>query len=141
MSTYVREKVLRIPMDNLDFSYVMSAIKEKFPNEDVDGDFSFYLERTLPELFDYAEVGKFQLAPTRTPYIDFVLDYEYDADGEYGKTRALYESEKQKYLPTFQKIDPNIDMSMVRLVEFCWYNCSEADDYYDDTADPFYDEV
>ena len=142
MSTYVREKVLRIPVEKLDFSFIKSAIKAKFPNKDIEDDFSYYLEATFPDMFDYATVGKFQMAPTETEYIDYVLDREDDADGgDYGKTRALYESEQMKYLPIFQKVDPNIDMNFVRLVEFCWYNCCEAEDYYDDTEDPFYNEV
>jgi hypothetical protein len=32
-------------------------------------------------------------------------------------------------------------MDDVRLVEFCWYNCSEAPDYYDEENDDFYKEV
>lgn len=139
MSTYVREKVLRIPLEHVDMSYINGILAQKY--DDYDDDFSFYLEREFPDVFDYATVGKFQVAPTERPFFDFVLDYEYDADGEYGKTRALSENEKRKYLPVFQKIDPNINMDWVRLVEFCWYNGTEADDYYDHTNDPFYDEV
>lgn len=141
MSTYVREKVLRIPMERIDMNYIKDIVARKYPNENHEDDFSWYLESALPDVFDYATVGKFQIAPTESPFFDYVLDYEYDADGEYGKTRALYESEKTKYLPVFQKIDPNIDMNYVRLVEFCWYNGCEADDYYDDVNDSFYDEV
>lgn len=141
MSTYVREKVLRIPMERIDMNYIKDIVAQKYPNENHEDDFDWYLESALPDVFDYATVGKFQVAPTESPFFDYVLDYEYDADGEYGKTRALYESEKAKYLPIFQKIDPNIDMNYVRLVEFCWYNGCEADDYYDDVNDSFYDEV
>ena len=38
---------------------------------------------------------------------------------------------------------PEVDMNKVHLVEFCWYNCSEAPDYYsmDKGKDPFYEEV
>lgn len=141
MSTYVREKVLRIPMDKVDFSFIRSFMEAKFPNKELDDDFDFYLESAFPELFEYAEIGKFQMSPTCTPYLDYVLEYEWDAGGEYGKTRALSEREKAKYLPVFQKVDPNINMDWVRLVEFCWYNGSEAPSYYDHMNDPFYDEV
>ena len=141
MSTYVREKVLRIPMERIDMSYIKSIIAQKYPNENHEDDFSWYLESALPDVFDYATIGKFQIAPTEENYIDYVLEKEWDADGEYGKTRALYESEKAKYLPMFLKIDPNIDMNYVRLVEFCWYNACEAPNYYDDTKDSFYEEI
>ena len=141
MSTYVREKVLRIPMERINMNYIKDIIVQKYPNENHEDDFGWYLESALPDVFDYATVGKFQIAPTKEMYIDYVIEKEWDADGEYGKTRALYESEKAKYLPMFQKIDPDIDMNYVRLVEFCWYNCSEAPDYYDDTRASFYDEI
>lgn len=141
MSTYVREKVLRIPVEFVDLTYIKSVIAKKYPNEDHEDDFAWYLEETFPDVFDYATVGKFQIAPTVEPFFDYVLEYEYDADGEYGKTRALTENEKRKYLPMFQKLAPNISMDYVRLVEFCWYNGTEAPSYYDDTNDSFYDEV
>lgn len=141
MSTYVREKVLRIPRHKMNFAHVVRILEEKFPNEDVVNDLNFYIESALPNLFDYATVGKFQIAPTEENYIDYVLEYEWDADGEYGKTRALYESEKTKYEPIFRQLDPDINMDWVRLVEFCWYNGTEAPDYYDHMNDPFYDEV
>lgn len=131
MSTYVREKVLRIPMDKLNIS---------FTEEEMD-DLGWAIEKKFPEIFDYGTVGKFQLAPTCGDFVDFLLDKEWDAYGEYGKTRALTDNEKRKYLPMFRKIDPNINMDFVRLVEFCWYNGCEADDYYDHMNDPFYDEV
>ncbi len=141
MSTYVREKVLRVPIEHIDMNYIKNIVAQKYPDENHEDDFTWYLELALPDVFDYATVGKFQIAPTEESYIDYVLEYEWDADGEYGKTRALTENEKEKYLPTFQKIDPNINMNYVRLVEFCWYNCCEAPDYYDDENDDFYKEV
>ena len=131
MSTYVREKVLRIPMDKLNIS---------FTEEEMD-DLGWAIEKKFPEIFDYGTVGKFQLAPTCGNFVDFLLDKEWDADGEYGKIRTLSDREKTKSLPEFQKIDPNANMDFVRLVEFCWYNGCEAPDYYDETKDPFYNEV
>ena len=122
MSTYVREKVMRIPMD-------------------CEYDEMEEIENQNRSLFGYGDVGKFQIAPTEESYIDYVLEYEWDADGEYGKTRALYPREQEKYRPIWQQILPNIDMSKVRLVEFCWYNCCEAPDYYDDENDDFYKEI
>ena len=131
MSTYVREKVLRIPMDKLNIS---------FTEEEMD-DLGWAIEKKFPEIFNSGTVGKFQLAPTCGDFVDFLLDKEWDADGEYGKIRTLSDREKTKYLPEFQKIDPNLNMDFVRLVEFCWYNGCEAPDYYDEMKDPFYDEV
>lgn len=138
MSTYVREKVLRIPTDKLDFNLIRSKMQEKFPDEDIDDDFNYYLEGAFPGLFDYGTEGKFQIAPTKTSFIDYLIEKEWDADGDWGKTRALYDSEKEKFRSLFQQIDPNINMDYVRLVEYCWYNGCEAPDYYDETFDRFY---
>jgi len=119
MSDYRKEKVLRYPMKG-----DLDAFKEQHEN-----------------LFGYGTPGMFQIAPTENGFIDFVLSGSYDCDaGEYGKTRALTENEKQKYRPVWEQIVPGIDMSRVRLVEFCWYDCSEAPDYYDEAQDPFYSE-
>jgi hypothetical protein len=139
MSTYVREKVLRIPMERLNMGNIKNALTEKY--EDYEDDFSYYLEEAFPDIFSYGTKYKFQIAPTEEGFIDYVLEYEWDANGEYGRTRALSDNEKEKYRPVFAQIDPDINMDFVRLVDFCWYNCCEAPDYYDDTNDSFYDEV
>lgn len=141
MSTYVKEKVLRIPIDKLNFDLIKNKVKAKFPDDDIEDDLESYLEEAFPDLFNYGKVSKFQFAPTRGNYLDYLLYKEWDAEGNYGKTRALSENEKIKYLPVFQKIDPTINMDLVRVVEFCWYNGCEAPDYYDEVNDSFYDEV
>ena len=130
MSTYVREKVLRIPVEKLHWDFV----------DELD-DWEIDIKEKFPGLFDYGTKDKFQFAPTEESYVDFVLEREWDVDGEYGKTRSLTEREKAKYHPVFAQIDPDVDMNFVRLVEFCWYNCSEAPNYYDHMNDSFYDEV
>lgn len=131
MSSYVREKVLRIPIKYTNLEAKYGDLESVFDN----------IANDFPELYEYATVGKFQLAPTEGYFLDYVLDYEYDADGEFGKIRDLYESEKQKYKPIFDQILGDCDMDKVRLVEFCWYNCCEAPDYYDKSDDPFFEEV
>ena len=79
---------------------------------------------------------------SRRPFIDYILEYEYGSDcGDFGKVRELTDSEKLKYMRVFQHLNPSIDMDRVKLVEFCWYNCSEAPDYYDPVDDDFYLEV
>lgn len=143
MSTYVREKVLRIPMDKMFGGLAWYDNKEWETGEYLD-DLGYYLEQRFKENYDYGTVGKFQSAPTEEMYIDFVLEKEYDFDGEYGKTRALYNSEMNTFLPIFQRLNSNFNienMRDVRLVDFCWYNCTEAPDYYSDENDDFYKEV
>lgn len=132
MSTYVREKVLRIP-------YEKTGWQHRF--EDVDAARE-YCEQNFKSLFEYGKVGKFQFAPTESPFIDFVIEREYDAsDGEWGKVRELYQTEFNIFARLFAQIMPAAEFSAIRVVEFCWYNCSEADDYYEYSEDPFYKEI
>ena len=141
MSTYVREKVLRIPIDKINFEDLINESQKKHPNEDIRDDLMCFFETDFPELFEYGEPHKFSSSPTCKPFLDYVLEHEYDCDGDYGKSRELYDSEKEKFKPIFQKIDKFVNMDDVHLVEFCWYNCGEAPNYYDQQEDPFYKEL
>ena len=141
MSTYVREKVLRIPRDKINLENIINELERKYSDENVRDDLSFFLEAAMPDMFGYGDKDKFQMSPTCEPFVDYVLEYEDDCDGDYGKVRELYESEKEKFRPVFQKIDPDINMDYVRLVEFCWYNGCDAPNYYDPQEDPFYKEL
>ena len=42
MSTYVREKVLRIPREQMNFAHVVKKLEEKYPDEDIMDDLGFY---------------------------------------------------------------------------------------------------
>lgn len=132
MSTYVREKVLRIP-------YEKTGWQHRFKDVDAARE---YCEQNFKSLFEYGKVGKFQFAPTESTFIDFVIEREYDAnDGEWGKVRELYQNEFNIFARLFAQIMPAAEFSAIRVVEFCWYNCSEADDYYEYSEDPFYKEI
>ena len=119
MSTYVKEKVLRIPIYKMNFAHIVRKLEEKYPDDDIMDDLTFYLEDVLPDQFGYRDRNKFQIAPTEDRFIDYVLDYEYDCEGDYGKVRELYDSEKEKFSPIFQQLDPDLNMDYVHLVEFC----------------------
>lgn len=140
MSTYVREKVLRIPFEKL---FKTCSISDWFTSDDLD-DMSWLLEKKFPNEFEYATVGKFQISPAEDEFIDFVLEYEWDSFcGDFGKVRDLYNIEKENFLPVFQRLNPDFtleNMDNVKVVEFCWYNCCEAPNYYD-VEDDFYKEI
>lgn len=121
MSDYCREKVLRYPV-----------------NED-----PWDIEERFTSLFkSHRELPTFQVAPTESNFIDYILESDYGYDcGDWGRNRALSENEKVKYLPIFQQIFPNINMDEVRLVEYCWYNCTEAPNYYDEEDNDFNKEI
>ncbi len=127
MSSYVKMKTIRLPFENTGL-----------PGTPYDYD------TTGNERWGTYDVNKFSAAPTERPFVDYVLEYDHDSDyGEYGKVRDLYPSELEAWSPIFKSEMPNCDMNKARIVEFCWYNCSEAPDYYatDGDSDPFFKEV
>ena len=87
----------------------------------------------------------FELAPTAEFFIDYNLPCNNDAEGDWGRTRRLYNAEYIKYGSKFSELlEYRIVMpDELRLVEYCWYDCSEAPDYFDESTyhDNFYDEV
>lgn len=131
MSTYVSETVLRIPYERTGLQTKFADVKEAHK----------HLEETFPDLFDYGTERKFQFAPTESTFIDYVVNYDSDAMGEYGKVRDLYPAEKAVYYPIFAKVMPEAEFDAIRVVEFCWYNCTEAPDYYSYEEDGFYKEL
>lgn len=72
-------------------------------------------------------------------YLTYVLKYSYDESGDFGKSRYLIATEKEKYKKIFEQIIPNIDADKLKYVEYCHYNCCECDDYYIDSS--FYKEI
>ena len=133
MSDYCREKALRVPYDKYKSRFLLEI-------SDPD-DMNWSLEHAFPNLWGWGDKGKFQFAPTETAYIDYVLDYEYGSEGDWGKVRELYDSEKEKYAPIFAQVIKDLDMNDVRLVEYSYWNACDAPDYFDITQDRFYDPV
>lgn len=95
--------------------------------------------------FGNGVVDKFQIAPTEDFFVDFVLNVD-SGNGDYGRNRELTSREFEKYVKIFRRIIPEsepIPYDKLRLVEFCWYDASEAPDYFNESTyhDDFYDEV
>lgn len=114
---------------------------------------TYSMEDKFSEVFQRNEIH-FEPALTDTPiYLDCILE-EDDGEGDYGKSRALYPEEKSKFGAMLQTLFAEMDKQMgnvhqrlpdlrnLRLVEFCWYDCTEAPDYFDENdEDPFYKSV
>lgn len=88
----------------------------------------------------------FEISPTKEFFIDYNLPCSNDAEGDWGRTRRLYPTEYNKYEKLFNELfgyQLRCHPDDFRLVEYCWYDCSEAPDYFDGTTyhDDFYDEV
>lgn len=118
MSDYVRNKVLRIPFNKY------------FPDKNI---WDFEAEHL--EIFNpcYNKKEYFEIPITENNrYIDYVLNHNYGQDcGDFGHTRLLTATEKEIYTDVFKAIIPNIDMDDVHYVDYCYYNCCEAPDYYE----------
>lgn len=87
----------------------------------------------------------FEIAPTTNFFLDYVLSSKDDVEGDWGRARQLGFAEYAKYRSKFSKLlnGREVKPDELRLVEYCWYTCSEARDYFDDSVyhDDFYDEV
>ena len=139
MSDYQRIKAVRYPITKEDF---IKAIG-------IDGDdIGYEFHNKFPGMtdWDYRKFPRFSFNYTVNNNLDIVnyLDYElYDkeGDGDWGKVRELTTKERNKYEKIFKQVLPEVDKKKLKLVEYCWYNCSEAPSYYDEVDDPFYEEV
>ena len=116
MSDYCREKVVRM----------------KVTREQLGIDSIWDMEDKYKELFGNGDIGKFEIAPTEEEFIDYLIDYCYGEEcGDWGRVRKLTEKESAKYIEIFKQIYPDVKADDLRYVDFCWYNCSEAPDYFD----------
>lgn len=66
-------------------------------------------------------------------YLAYELDSDYGVgSGEFGRSRFLKPAEQEKYKKLFSEVIPEdlIDPTLFKYVDYCYYNCCEADDYY-----------
>lgn len=126
MSDYCHKKVIRMKIDKEQACRLL-----KVP-------INLYIEDSLKY--------PFEVAPTEEFFIDYVLLSEDSDMDEFGRVRPLYDSEYKKYERIFNEAfgyQLRCYPSDFRVVEYCWYTCSEAPDYFNDESyhDNFYDEV
>ena len=119
MSDYYHEKVIRMKVNPEDI-----GVKNIWDLEQ---------KEELKDLFKHTWDSKdpyMEIAPTESNFVDYVLLDE-PGNGDYGFSRMLTEEELEKYLPLFKRIDKNVTGNDLRFVELCWYNCTEAPDYFE----------
>lgn len=97
---------------------------------------------------DKWDIDNLLKAPFEIPCTDdFFIDYNLPcgyADGDWGKSRTLYDSEFTKYEKIFNELfsyQLRLSKDDFRVVEYCWYDCCEPQSYFDETTDDFYQEV
>ncbi len=69
---------------------------------------------------------------TYTNYIDWVYYSTYgEGSDDFGNVRMLTQRELNVIKPYFDKLGIDYKDEDLRLVDYCYYNCCEAPDYYD----------
>lgn len=127
MSDYVRKKCVRfkIPQNIIeglknDDDWIMDLLLEKFQlknNYNVKNDF------TINDGLNY-ENDKYEY------FLDYQLDYEYGASGDFENVRLLTDTEFEKYSRMFEKYFNEIGRDELRLVNYSYYNgCDEPSIY------------
>ena len=69
----------------------------------------------------------------RSKYLVYELYSDYGVESsDFGRARFLRPAEQEKYKKIFSEVIPEdlIDPSLFKYVDYCYYNCCEADDYY-----------
>lgn len=151
MSDYVYKKVIRFPLtgmkdiknynlDDFNLSDLIDYMEENYKDEfkvNALGNKKEYFE--IPVLYN----NEIDINGKEIKYLDFVINEDYYTDlHEFGRSRFLLNIEKIYFYKIFSKILSNETFTMfkaknLKLVEYCWYNCSESENYYH-TLDKFY---
>ena len=122
MSDYERNKQVLYP--------VTKELLEKLNCKDI-----YDLEEKFPAGSKFEVEGFIDYGGTEdfNKYLAYELDSNYGVEsGEFGRSRFLKPSEQEKYKKLFSEVIPEdlIDTSLFKYVDYCYYNCCEADDYY-----------
>lgn len=128
MSDYVRKKCVRfkIPQNIIDElknnnDWLVDLLLEKFQlkdSYDTENDF------TINDGYDYDNRKE-------DYFLDYQLEYEYGASGDFESVRLLTDTEFQKYSRMFSKYFNEIGRDELRLVEYCYYNGVDEPSVYE----------
>ena len=126
MSDYVHNKSIMYPIDCAALGIEDAwDLEEKFPEALKNHWDNKYPYLEIEAMVDYAGNGDCNY------YLSLVLGSTYGEDcGDFGRNRTLSLTEQVKYKEIFEQVIPNIDPSKLKYVDYCYYNCSESDDYY-----------
>lgn len=128
MSDYVRKKCVRfkIPQNIIeelrnDNDWLVDLLLEKFQLKDsyeTENDF------TINDAYDYDNRKE-------DYFLDYQLEYEYGASGDFEDVRLLTDTEFQKYSRMFAKYFNEIGRDELRLVHYCYYNGVDEPSVYE----------
>ena len=135
MSCYERNLVVRYKPPEDWVKSCLDNISEKYD------DLIDYLQEKYPDVFSesWADLGKISRSPTCELFLDLLLYRESNSySSEFYKSRKLTMPEHYMAIKVFNRMNINPLYEDLRMVDFCWYNCSEANDFFEETDDEFY---
>lgn len=125
MSDYVRKKCIRfkIPQNIIDEleneeDWIIDLLRQKYEYETKKDNFTI----GYGEDFDNNVTNYF---------LDYLLDYEYGASGDFESVRLLTDNEFEKYSRKFAKYFNEIGRDELRLVHYCYYNGTDEPSVYE----------
>lgn len=132
MSDYIRKRAVFYPITNKDIKKL--DVNDIWDLED-DPRFKDLFERWHPtknkDFFEVEVCVDYSGDYESHYYLTYVLYYAYGGEcGDFGINRLLKPTEQDKYEEIFRQILPEVDKTKFKYVDFCYYNCSEPDDYY-----------
>ncbi len=133
MSDYIKIKAIRLPFPK---SLIKTLeVEDCWGCED-------YLQNKLGDLwYNHKKRKGFDIECTDNGYyLDYILERDYDSDGEYAFAFLLSNTDKEKYVPLFNNVGIDYNTDDLRKVVYCWYNCCEAPDCYD-VNEPNFDKL
>lgn len=129
MSDYVRKKCVRfkIPQNIIDKlkneeGWIVDLLLEKYQLEDEYAAKKDDFTICSGEDFDNNITNYF---------LDYLLDYEYGASGDFESVRLLTDNEFEKYSRKFAKYFSEIERDKLRLVHYCYYNGADEPSVYE----------
>ena len=126
MSDYVRKKAVRFKIDNA----IVESLEKEIEEKDL---FESPQELLLKQykLLDWFEhkLNEFTINNgydfdnhKENLFLDYMLDYEYGASGDFESVRLLTDNEFNKYKELFSKYFNVVRRDELRLVHYCYYN-------------------
>ena len=128
MSDYVRKKCVRfkIPQNimnelkNEDY-WIVDLLLAKYQLEDA---YNVKNDFTINSGLNY-ETDEYEY------FLDYQLEYEYGASGDFEDVRLLTDVEFEKYSRKFAKYLNEIERNELRLVHYCYYNGVDEPSVYE----------
>lgn len=128
MSDYVRKKCVRfkIPQNIInelkgDDDWLVDLLLEKYQLKE---DFNLKNDFTIGSGLNY-ETNEYEY------FVDYQLDYEYGASGDFENVRLLTDDEFEKYSRKFAKYFNEIGRDELRLVHYSYYNGVDEPSVYE----------